>query len=283
MPEKLHLTDEELLLVADGEISARGGDQARDHLANCPACRVRLVEIRRAAADFARAHRENFNVPPDDIARANLKARLADLSSDSRRFSWREHAANLFVGPRWAYVFGVLLVAALGLRLVTHNSQLSGSPETMASLDAGPLLPEPSLTPGATRPIDTSEVCRPGPADQMASIPVSVRQAVFHEYGMDHSQPRGYEVDHLITPELGGTDDVRNLWPEPYASTEWNAHVKDELEDYLRQRVCQGQLDLSTAQRDMATNWIEAYKKYFHTETPLPRNSELDENQPPTS
>ena len=80
MPEKLHLTDEELLLVADGEISDRGGDQARQHLADCPACRVRLVEIRRAAADFARAHREDLNVPPDDAARANLKARLAALS-----------------------------------------------------------------------------------------------------------------------------------------------------------------------------------------------------------
>ena len=31
------------------------------------------------------------------------------------------------------------------------------------------------------------------------------------------AQPRNYEVDHLITPALGGTDDIRNLWPEPYA------------------------------------------------------------------
>jgi anti-sigma factor RsiW len=136
MPEKLHLTDEELLLVADGEISARGGEQARQHLADCPACRVRLVEIRRAAADFARAHREDLNVLPDDAARANLKARLADLSSDSTRLLWRDYAANLFVGPRWAYVVGVLLVAALGLRLLPHNTLLSTAPEMAASSDA---------------------------------------------------------------------------------------------------------------------------------------------------
>ncbi len=29
--------------------------------------------------------------------------------------------------------------------------------------------------------------------------------------------------------------------------------------------VCSGKLDLSTAQRDIATDWIAAYKKYFHT------------------
>ena len=53
-------------------------------------------------------------------------------------------------------------------------------------------------------------------------------------------------------------------------STEWNAHVKDELEDHLHHLVCDGKLDLATAQRDMASNWIPAYKKYFHSDKPLP-------------
>lgn len=46
--------------------------------------------------------------------------------------------------------------------------------------------------------------------------------------------------------------------------------MKDDLEDHLRDLVCEGQLDLATAQREIAGNWIEAYKKYFHTEIPLP-------------
>jgi hypothetical protein len=33
--------------------------------------------------------------------------------------------------------------------------------------------------------------------------------------------------------------------------------------------VCEGRLDLPTAQREIATNWIAAYKKYFHTDKPL--------------
>jgi hypothetical protein len=75
-------------------------------------------------------------------------------------------------------------------------------------------------------------------------------------------------VDYLITPELGGVDSIRNLWPQPY-STVWNAHVKDMLEERLHALVCSGQVDLATAQREIATDWIGAYKKYFHTARPL--------------
>jgi hypothetical protein len=80
-------------------------------------------------------------------------------------------------------------------------------------------------------------------------------------------------VDYLITPALGGADDIHNLWPQSYKATVWNAEVKDALEDHLRNLVCGGELDLATAQREIATNWIEAYKKYFHTDRPLASTS----------
>ena len=104
-------------------------------------------------------------------------------------------------------------------------------------------------------------------------IPASVRQRVLQEYQAPESHAAEYEVDFLITPGLGGADDIRNLWPEPYSSTVWNAHVKDALEDRLHDMVCAGQLDLSTAQHDIATDWISAYKKYFHTQNPLSTRS----------
>ena len=84
-----------------------------------------------------------------------------------------------------------------------------------------------------------------------------------------HGAPRDYEVDYLITPALGGADDIRNLWPESYGAVVWNARVKDALEDRMRELVCSGQLDLATAQREIASDWIGSYKKYFHTERPL--------------
>src|SRR4029077_15433286 len=78
-----------------------------------------------------------------------------------------------------------------------------------------------------------------------------------------------YELDYLITPELGGSEDRLNLWPERYGGRVWNARVKDELEQLLPQLVCRGHVDLATAQRDIAVNWIAAYKKYFHTDRPV--------------
>jgi hypothetical protein len=81
--------------------------------------------------------------------------------------------------------------------------------------------------------------------------------------------PRCHEVDYLITPALGGGDDLRNLWPHSYSATIWNAAIRDARESHLRELVCGGNLDLAEAQREIAANWIVAYKKYFRTDVPL--------------
>jgi hypothetical protein len=100
-------------------------------------------------------------------------------------------------------------------------------------------------------------------------VPVSLKRKVFELYGVTPPRPDAYEVDYLITPELGGATDIRNLWPEPYQDTVWNAHVKDQLEDRLHRMVCSGDVDLATAQRDISTDWIAAYRKYFHADRPV--------------
>ena len=94
-------------------------------------------------------------------------------------------------------------------------------------------------------------------------------QAVLRAYGMEHVPPADYELDYLITPELGGASNRENLWPERYGSRVWNARVKDDLERLLPRMVCEGRLDLAVAQRDIAVDWIAAYKKYFHASAPL--------------
>jgi len=93
---------------------------------------------------------------------------------------------------------------------------------------------------------------------------------VLEEYGISGAEPRAYEIDYLITPGLGGADDIHNLWPQSYSATAWNADVKDALEDRLREMVCNGNLTLTQAQQEIAGNWIAAYKKYFHTDRPVP-------------
>ena len=51
--------------------------------------------------------------------------------------------------------------------------------------------------------------------------------------------------------------------------------MKDALERKLHKLVCAGQLDLKTAQREIASNWIEAYKKYVakNPSTPISRET----------
>ena len=121
---------------------------------------------------------------------------------------------------------------------------------------------------GATVLLSQREICRETRTNNKA-VPVALQRRVFDEYGIRAAEPRAYEVDYLITPALGGADDIHNLWPQSSSATVWNAQVKDALEDHLRNLVCEGQLDLATAQHEIATNWIEAYKKYFHTDRPV--------------
>ncbi len=42
-------------------------------------------------------------------------------------------------------------------------------------------------------------------------------------YGMAGVPQAEYELDYLITPELGGAPDARNLWPQRYDVPGWNA------------------------------------------------------------
>ncbi|QHN05430.1 HNH endonuclease [Granulicella sp. WH15] len=114
-----------------------------------------------------------------------------------------------------------------------------------------------------------AEICPAASDDLDPSVPASKRRIVFQEYGMTTAAEGKYQVDYLINPQLGGTDDIRNLWPEPYDATVWNAHAKDALEDRLHQMVCSGQLDLASAQDQIASDWISAYKRYFRTPQPV--------------
>lgn len=133
-------------------------------------------------------------------------------------------------------------------------------------------MPERKLTPGVTRPVNTQEICRLSNGGNNAEVPPQMRRAVFQEYGIANARPEDYEVDYLISPALGGAANIGNLWPEPY-STVWNAHVKDALENRLHQLVCAGRVPLATAQHDISTDWISAYKKYFGSDRPLPNGS----------
>jgi hypothetical protein len=136
-----------------------------------------------------------------------------------------------------------------------------------------PLTPDPKMTPGATLPVTTGDICVSGYSKKVRNVPNDVKQKVYAEYGITSHKPGEYEVDHLISLELGGSNSIKNLWPQSYVTQPWNAHVKDKLENELHNEVCSGKIDLPTAQHEIATNWIASYKKHFRTSLPLSSGS----------
>jgi hypothetical protein len=276
--KNLHLSDQEMLLAADGELPTRRPAQVHAHLAACWDCRARMAEIEGTIADFARAHRQTLDpqLPPIAGPRSLLRARLSELASinkgQSRSWHWlfQFTSGELIAG----FICVAFLVAAVASTLVFRHYTLRRSYSAVASLERG-TVPDHGLTPGATRRVSITDVCSMAHEEVVGEVSTSLRQEVLREYGVISARAGDYEIDYLIAPGLGGVEDIRNLWPEPYTSRTWNARVKDDLEEHLHEMVCAGELDLTTAQHDIATDWIAAYKKYFHTDRPLALHSRL--------
>jgi hypothetical protein len=87
-------------------------------------------------------------------------------------------------------------------------------------LTALPVLAAPSYaqTPGATLPVTVTDLAVPGYTKKVRNVPQSLKEKVYAEYGIRHHAPGEYEVDHLISLELGGSNSIRNLWPESYVT-----------------------------------------------------------------
>ena len=116
-------------------------------------------------------------------------------------------------------------------------------------------LPNPRLTPRDTVDVTATEVCTVGYTKKIRRVPASVKRQIYSEYGREPEDGICCKVDHLVPLELGGSNRIANLWPEPLDS-EWNADAKDRLERRLHRLVCSGQLDLSTAQKASPKNGL---------------------------
>ena len=138
----------------------------------------------------------------------------------------------------------------------------------------GQPLPDPRCTPGA---VDTAvtqaslldTVCRRGGYTSSVRPPRQVTDAakrrMLAAYGMPRSQSSKVELDHLVPLALGGSSDVRNLWPEPNRLTAghtnlggYAANDKDIVEVYLFHAVCTRKAQLTAAQNAIAGDWTTA-------------------------
>ena len=129
-----------------------------------------------------------------------------------------------------------------------------------AARDAGQL-PSPFCTPGSTDPAVTqadigSTICRTGwtatvrpPSSETEHAKFAV---AYPAYGMPVTLTS--ELDHLVPLELGGSNDITNLWPEAGKVP----NPKDAVENTLRAAVCAHKVTLGAAQDAIAGDWLTA-------------------------
>ena len=148
--------------------------------------------------------------------------------------------------------FAIALIGATTMTLAADNGQTG--------------LPSNFLTPGDARKVTKEQICAPGYATAIKATKESTKEEAFSRYGLRNGKSTTEVLDHLIPVELGGTDSVENLWPEP-AKGEWNAGQKDALEQKLLGLVCDGTLTVKQAQSAIKKNWVQAYTQYVGAAT----------------
>jgi len=165
---------------------------------------------------------------------------------------------SLFLCLRVNYSFlSIVLLCYVAMAIPAAGQTARYTQTQIGGLTA--LLPDPAVTPGLVRPDATLEsVCHGGSTKQFRKTTAEMKAKVYAQYGAKKKLRQCCEVDHLISLELGGADDVRNLWPEPYTPRP-GAHEKDSVENYLHAQVCNGKMDLAEAQRAIVANWLDIY------------------------
>ena len=98
------------------------------------------------------------------------------------------------------------------------------------------------------------------------NVPESEKFAVETEYGIKPGHYDGsLEIDHIVPLELGGSNDIANLYPEKLNAGP-GYRVKDRLENKAHALVCAGAMTLRAAQFGIAKNWQALYKRVFGTQ-----------------
>jgi hypothetical protein len=118
-------------------------------------------------------------------------------------------------------------------------------------------LPDPSCTTGAIFPnLTKDDICWSGYSASVRDVPESLKDKVYESYGVISREPYSFEIDHVISLSLGGSNEISNLFPQKYNMT-LGARTKDKVENCFHRKVCDGSLDLKLAQSILANNWTE--------------------------
>lgn len=259
-----HPRDRELLMALDGELARRRQAAVDEHVSACVACQSRLHRIRTTLAEASGLYESAFEPPEPSFrsSRTRLERALQEEADEWNR-SWLARLCCALDAAPTRAGWGLAIVAVLAVVWISRAGEMARGPIPQS----GAPLPIATLTPGAVSGLTATELCAGTTPSRL--VTAESRELVVRAYRMENVSIRTYELDALITPELGGTTEAKNLWPQRYESPVWNARVKDELERLLPKLVCSNRVDLAQAQQDIATDWVAAYKRYFTTDVPL--------------
>ncbi len=168
-------------------------------------------------------------------------------------------------------VVGLMMIATVACgSTATNSSVLTNNLSTLK-----PVYPNSQLHPGATDPNVTqsninSTICKSGYTKTVRppeSYTNKLKAKQIKDEGLSGT-PQDYEEDHLISLEIGGApEDPQNLWPEPYekkgdklAAPGSGSETKDKIENKTHDLVCSGQMSLSDAQNQIASDWYKLGK-----------------------
>jgi hypothetical protein len=143
-----------------------------------------------------------------------------------------------------------------------HNNAaefVPGEPTKSSACVVDGAFPDPDCTLGGVMGITQEEICTTSTKGRR-HVSEQTKKQVFAAYGITYPAARGaYEVDHFIPLELGGSNDVANLWPEA-AEPVPGFHEKDKVETHLHDQVCKDGMDLAEAQRTIVKDWLSYYR-----------------------
>jgi hypothetical protein len=163
----------------------------------------------------------------------------------------------------------------VSIRTLPASRHVTGTYPKQCTLSSanGQALPDKNCTPGSAdaeviaarlgNPGNLKgTICTPGwtraaaaPSQELLSV-LNAAQAAYNV-----RVPTGGAVllDHLVPPDLGGSEDVSNLWPMPIEPGIQN--LKANTDATVNKAVCAGTVGLAAAQQAMATNWTTALQQ----------------------
>lgn len=124
------------------------------------------------------------------------------------------------------------------------------------------LFPDIECTPGDVFPeCSVEQMCVRGYSATVRSVSKSLKNEVYELYGIPKEEQKNYVIDHLISLQICGTNEIANLFPQRREGV-INSRTKDKIENFLKREVCKGNMLLEDAQVVIAEDWLSVWEHY---------------------